>query len=41
MVEDTITLEGPETIAALITEPIMMSAGVVIPPHDYLARLRF
>jgi adenosylmethionine-8-amino-7-oxononanoate aminotransferase len=40
LVEDVITLEGPQTIAALITEPILMSAGVVIPPKNYLPRLR-
>jgi adenosylmethionine-8-amino-7-oxononanoate aminotransferase len=37
---EVIELEGPETIAALITEPILMSAGVVIPPADYLPALR-
>jgi putrescine aminotransferase len=40
LVEQVIELEGPETIAALITEPILMSAGVVIPPDDYLPALR-
>jgi adenosylmethionine-8-amino-7-oxononanoate aminotransferase len=40
LVEQVIELEGPETIAALITEPILMSAGVVIPPPDYLPALR-
>ncbi len=40
LVEQVIELEGPETIAALITEPILMSAGVVIPPRDYLPALR-
>ena len=40
LVEQVIELEGPETIAALITEPILMSAGVMIPPHDYLPALR-
>jgi adenosylmethionine-8-amino-7-oxononanoate aminotransferase len=40
LVEEVIQLEGPETIAALITEPIMTSAGVVVPPRDYLPRLR-
>lgn len=40
LVEDAIILEGPQTVAALIAEPIMMSAGVVIPPADYLTRLR-
>jgi beta-alanine--pyruvate transaminase len=36
----TIELEGPETIAAIITEPILMSAGVVVPPDSYLRALR-
>jgi adenosylmethionine-8-amino-7-oxononanoate aminotransferase len=40
LVEQVIELEGPETIAALVTEPILMSAGVVIPPPDYLPALR-
>jgi adenosylmethionine-8-amino-7-oxononanoate aminotransferase len=40
LVEQVIELEGPETIAALITEPILMSAGVVIPPDGYLPALR-
>src|SRR5262249_8201312 len=40
LVEDVIEHEGPETVAALITEPILMSAGVVIPPRDYLPALR-
>ena len=36
----TIELEGPETIAAVITEPILMSAGIVVPPDRYLRELR-
>lgn len=40
LAEEVITLEGPETIAAFITEPIMLSAGVVVPPRDYLPRIR-
>jgi hypothetical protein len=32
----TIELEGPDTIAAIITEPILMSAGIVVPPDAYL-----
>jgi adenosylmethionine-8-amino-7-oxononanoate aminotransferase len=40
LVQEVIELEGPETIAAFITEPIMMSAGVVVPPRDYLPRIR-
>jgi putrescine aminotransferase len=40
LVEETIEMEGPSTIAALITEPVLMSAGVVIPPESYLPGLR-
>jgi adenosylmethionine-8-amino-7-oxononanoate aminotransferase len=40
LVEQVIELEGPETIAALITEPILMTAGVVVPPEGYLRALR-
>jgi adenosylmethionine-8-amino-7-oxononanoate aminotransferase len=40
LAEEVIQLEGPETIAAFITEPIMLSAGVVVPPADYLPRIR-
>jgi adenosylmethionine-8-amino-7-oxononanoate aminotransferase len=40
LVEETIVQEGPETVAALITEPVMMSAGIVVPPPGYLAALR-
>jgi adenosylmethionine-8-amino-7-oxononanoate aminotransferase len=40
LVRATIELEGPETIAAVMTEPILMSAGVVVPPDRYLRLLR-
>jgi adenosylmethionine-8-amino-7-oxononanoate aminotransferase len=40
LLEETIVLEGPETIAAFITEPIMLSAGVRVPPPGYLQRVR-
>ena len=39
-VEEIIELEGPSTIAALITEPVLMSAGTVVPPTRYLKRIR-
>ena len=39
LVEETIELEDPDTIAGFITEPIMLSAGVRIPPPGYLRRL--
>jgi adenosylmethionine-8-amino-7-oxononanoate aminotransferase len=40
LAEETIEMEDPRTIAALITEPVLMSAGVVVPPAGYLAGLR-
>jgi beta-alanine--pyruvate transaminase len=40
LVRSTVELEGPETIAAIMTEPILMSAGVVVPPDSYLRALR-
>jgi beta-alanine--pyruvate transaminase len=39
LIEETIELEDADTIAAFITEPIMLSAGVRIPPAGYLHRL--
>lgn len=39
LIEETIELEDPETIAAFITEPVMLSAGVRVPPAGYLPRL--
>lgn len=40
LVEEQIVQEGAETVAAIITEPLMMSAGIVVPPPGYLRRLR-
>jgi adenosylmethionine-8-amino-7-oxononanoate aminotransferase len=39
-VEDTIRMEGPGTVAAFICEPVMQSAGVLVPPADYLPAIR-
>ena len=32
--------EGPQTVAAVIAEPVSASGGIVIPPPEYLPRLR-
>ena len=40
LVEETVQMEGPETIAAIIVEPLLMSAGIIVPPTGYLAGLR-
>jgi taurine--2-oxoglutarate transaminase len=39
-IEDTIRFENPETVAAVIGEPIMGSGGVIVPPPEYWPRLR-
>ncbi len=38
--ERTIEREGPETVAAFIMEPIIAGGGVLVPPDDYLPRVR-
>jgi 4-aminobutyrate--pyruvate transaminase len=38
--EEVILREGPETVAAFIAEPVMASAGVVIPPKEYFDRIQ-
>ncbi len=39
-VEDLIEMEGPETIAALILEPVGNTGGIIMPPPGYLSELR-
>ena len=38
--EQTIQLEGPATIAAIILEPVPGTAGIMVPPPGYLAGVR-
>ena len=39
-VEEVIQLEGPQTIAAFILEPVTGTNGVLVPPDGYLQRVR-
>jgi taurine---2-oxoglutarate transaminase len=40
MIEETIQLEGPHTIAAFILEPVTGTNGVLVPPAGYLEGVR-
>src|SRR5271155_6097700 len=40
MIEETIQLEGPHTIAAFILETVVGTNGILIPPDGYLQGLR-
>ena len=39
-IEEIIRREDPETVAAVIAEPIIGGGGVIVPPDEYLPRLR-
>ncbi len=39
-IDDLIRYETPGTVAAVIAEPISAAGGIVVPPPDYLPRLR-
>jgi adenosylmethionine-8-amino-7-oxononanoate aminotransferase len=38
--ERTLLAEGPDTVAAIIGEPIQGAGGVIVPPDDYWPKLR-
>src|SRR5271154_1270031 len=39
-VEKAILAEGPDTVAAVIAEPVMGAGGVIVPPPTYFPKLR-
>jgi adenosylmethionine-8-amino-7-oxononanoate aminotransferase len=40
LLERAILREGPETVAALIAEPVQGAGGVIVPQDDYFPRIR-
>lgn len=40
LLEERILAEGPETVAAFLAEPILGVGGIIVPPDDYLRRVR-
>jgi len=38
--EKTILEQGPDTVAAIIAEPVQGAGGVIVPPDDYWPKLR-
>ncbi|MEE3328804.1 MAG: aminotransferase [Myxococcota bacterium] len=40
VLEETIIYEGAETVAAVIMEPLISGGGVLVPPDNYLPRVR-
>lgn len=40
LVEEAILREGPDTVAAVIGEPVQGAGGVIVPPDDYWPRVR-
>ncbi|MBL8161370.1 MAG: aspartate aminotransferase family protein [Anaerolineae bacterium] len=39
-IEEAILREGPDTVAAVIAEPVQGVGGVIVPPDDYFPRVR-
>ncbi|MSP14455.1 MAG: aspartate aminotransferase family protein [Chloroflexi bacterium] len=40
IIEKVIEWEGPDTVAAVIIDPVMVSAGILVPPDEYLKTVR-
>jgi adenosylmethionine-8-amino-7-oxononanoate aminotransferase len=40
VIERVIEWEDPETVAAVIVDPVMVSAGILVPPEEYLQTVR-
>src|SRR5262249_28909017 len=40
VLEEAILVEGPETVAGFIAEPVMGAGGVIVPPDDYFPLVR-
>ncbi|QUH01951.1 aspartate aminotransferase family protein [Saccharopolyspora erythraea] len=40
MIERTIEAEGPDSVAALVLEPVIHLRGMAVPPADYLPKVR-
>jgi adenosylmethionine-8-amino-7-oxononanoate aminotransferase len=38
--EQTLLEEGPDTVAAILAEPVQGAGGVIVPPDDYWPKLR-
>jgi taurine--2-oxoglutarate transaminase len=39
-IDEIIRMEGPKTMAGVVAEPIVGSNGILVPPNEYLPRLR-
>ncbi len=39
-VDQVIGLEGPDTVAAIVVEPVTGANGIIVPPPEYMPRLR-
>jgi adenosylmethionine-8-amino-7-oxononanoate aminotransferase len=39
-IEERIVFEGPETVAAVIVEPVQNAGGCIVPPEGYFQRVR-